>query len=163
MENESIENTKENEDFISDEKKQNQPTNPDEPAKQEYSCLTGGIIALLSFFGPWVSCSGETASGAKLGNEFWLVFSAAALIILTFILFVFVIKDKSRYFIYAQISYIVLSAFGICYLLYKYFKIKDGDFASMIEIKWGAYLTFIGFIITFISALMLKKEKQGKF
>lgn len=131
-----------------------------ETTKQEYSCLTGGIIAVISFFGPWVSCSGETATGAKLGGEFWLVFSAAILIILTFVLFLTVVLNKQKYYFYAQISYIVLSLFGIGYLLYKYFKIKDGDFGSMIEIKWGAYLTFIGFVVTFISSLFLKKEKN---
>jgi hypothetical protein len=118
-----------------------------------YMSLIGAILASLCFFGPWIGCDRMTKSGADIGEEFWLVFGSSVIII-----FVFFFFKSQKTLSKAKIIIAICSVFGIGFLLYKYIKIQNSEFAHSIEIKWGSIATFIGFVMSLIGVSFLKDE-----
>ena len=124
---------------------------------------SGAIISIICFFLPWVrfSCMGEVknASGADLGDSFWIVFVAALAILLIY--FIFYSKKelpKAKPFI------IISSLIALGVMLFQYIKFSAGENTEFgrispqdigLSIQFGAIGTIIGFILSSIGSFFL--------
>ena len=160
--------------------------------EQEKSSLSyfltpsGGILALIAFFLPWVklTCSGQVHNingfqMAKQDGVYWVVFAAAILILVAF----FFLKSKWSLGKIKKLS-IVSCLAGIGILLYKYFDFKSsmdsmqqfmgssGNWQQSLQqggaqdlqlaIQFGAYVCLFGFVLAGLGALFMKKEGESR-
>ncbi len=128
--------------------------NNSEHEGKSFISIIGGAIALISFFAPWVGCEGQTISGYDLGEERWLVFAAAGVIVGSCLYFInFKKLEKAK-------PYVTISSlFGIGYMIYLYIQMQEHEFAKYLEVKWGGITTIIGFIIGLIGVGFLESPK----
>ena len=160
--------------------------------EQEKSSLSyfltpsGGILALIAFFLPWVklTCSGQVHNingfqMAKQDGVFWVVFAAAILILVAF----FFLKSKWSLGKIKKLS-IVSCLAGMGILLYKYFDFKSsmdsmqqlmgnsGNWQQSLQqsgtqdlqlaIQFGAYVCLFGFVLAGLGALFMKEEGANR-
>ena len=118
-----------------------------------YLSIIGSTVSLICFFCPWIGCAGSTISGSQIGDEFWLVFASSAISFIAFLIF-----KSQKNLAKAKNIIIACSAFGICFLLYKYIKIQNNEMGRAFEIKWGGIGTMCGFILSLIGVPFLKNE-----
>lgn len=149
---------------------------------------TGAAIALICFFLPWLEFScGElkqSMSGAEIGGIFWVVFAAAAIILLAY--FYFRNQDELNK---ARPIILLCSLVALALLFYKYMDFKSGaqqgiaglnQISQMagnqqagadpnmqmpeigISLKFGGYGTIAGFLIALVGAFMLGSEGDSK-
>jgi len=148
----------------------------------------GAGIALICFFLPWVEFScGElrqSMSGAEIGGIFWVVFAAAALILLAYFYF-----RNSDELAKARPVILLCSLVALAILSYKYMDFKSGtkngiaglnqisQMAEMqqpengqnmqipeigINIKIGGYGTIFGFVLALIGGFLLGNNNDSR-
>ena len=160
--------------------------------EQEKSSLSyfltpsGGILALIAFFLPWVklTCSGQVHNingfqMAKQDGVYWVVFAAAILILVAF----FFLRNKWGLSKIKKLS-IVSCLAGMGILLYKYFDFKSsmdsmqqlmgssGNWQQSLQqggtqdlqlaIQFGAYVCLFGFVLAGLGALFMKEEGASR-
>lgn len=126
---------------------------------------TGAGIAIICFFLPWIkfSCGPgitKTASGQELGGIFWLVFTAAILILGSFIFFKYSgeIKNAKPFALWGS-----LVAIGI--IIFKYIEFRNGATSDIgfikpedlgLTIAYGGYGTLVGFLLSLYGSFDLE-------
>src|SRR4030067_1754425 len=147
---------------------------------------SGGILALIAFFLPWVklTCSGQVHNingfqMAKQDGVYWVVFAAAILILVAF----FFLKSKWGLSKIKKLS-IVSCLAGMGMLLSKYFDFKSsmdsmqqfmggsGNWQQSLQqggaqdlqltIQFGAYVCLLGFVLAGLGALLMKEEGESR-
>ncbi len=125
-----------------------------------YLSLIGGIIAFLSFFSPWAGCNRYTVSGAELASHnelLYMILISAIVIIGAFVYF----NHKRR--LHKSRSFIGVSSIaGILFMLLEYMGAKEQGSLEVLDIKWGAYTSVIGFILSFIGISFLHDDKKER-
>ncbi len=142
---------------------------------RSYLSLIGGAIALLAFFAPWAGCNRgrdfwgsagpppkiagtSEMSGADLASdkpEFYIALVAALIIVVVFLIFLFRKQlGLSRWPI------IISSIGGIVFLIAEYINLQSQETAELVTLRWGAYVTLIGFLLALIGAPFLKSVKS---
>lgn len=142
---------------------------------RSYVSLIGGAIALLAFFAPWAGCNRgrdfwgsagpppnmrgpSELSGADLAAdkpEFYIALVAALIIVVVFLIFLFRKQlGLSRWPI------IISSIGGIVFLIAEYINLQNQEIAELVTLRWGAYVTLIGFLVALIGAPFLKSVKS---
>ncbi len=116
----------------------------------------GAALAAICFFLPWVECEGmRTFSGADMGEETWLVLVAPIVILAA----TFYFANQNR-LDKAKPIVIFSSLIAIVIMLYKYYKIKNNEFSSGFEIRYGGYGTLAGLVLAFFGAFGFGKSKS---
>jgi hypothetical protein len=138
---------------------------------RSYLSLIGGAIALLAFFAPWAGCNRgrdfwgsagpppnmrgpSELSGADLAAdkpEFYIALVAALIIVIVFLIFMFRKQlGLSRWPI------IISSIGGIVFLIAEYINLQNQEIAELVTLRWGSYVTLIGFVLALVGAPFLK-------
>jgi drug/metabolite transporter (DMT)-like permease len=124
---------------------------------KSFISLIGGAIALISFFAPWVGCQGQTVSGYDLGDERWLVFVAAGVIVGSCLFF---LNAKS---LEKAKNYVIISSIiGLGYMVILYIQMQEHEYAKYLEVKWGGVTTALGFLMALIGVSYLQSPKTSK-
>lgn len=129
----------------------------------------GAIIAIICFFLPWFRFSlGDaniTMSGNFLGDEFWIVFAVAIIILATY--FYFISSKQSHK---AKIAILISSNVAIAIMIIRYIMLQQGwktDFGTIrpedfgLTIQIGAILTVIGFFISELGISFLEAPAKS--
>lgn len=130
--------------------------NNSEHEGKSFVSLIGGAIALISFFTPWVGCEGRTWSGYDLGDERWLVFAAAGVIVGSCLFFL-----NSKSLEKAKNYVIVSSIIGIGYMILLYIQMQEHEYSKYLEVKWGGVTTVLGFLMALIGVSYLQSPKTS--
>ena len=111
-------------------------------AKEDRSwlCPSGGGLAALSFFLPWVSCGGQSLSGARAGGILWLVFLAALGVLGCYFHF------RSRGAVHqAKLPVTVCSASGLAIAVLWFLAVMNSEYSELMSIEVGWVLSLLGF------------------
>ncbi len=116
----------------------------------------GAILSIICFFLPWLKLSIGGAelnmSGIFLGDELWIVFAAAIVILAAY--FYFISSKQSQN---AKIAILISSNIAIAIMIIRYIMFQQGwktDFGTIrpedygLTIQFGAILAAIGFFIS---------------
>lgn len=134
-----------------------------------YISPVGALIALICFFLPWAkfSCDHTVTikSGAQLGDEFWLVFVAALVIIAAFYIF-----KSQRQIGKSRLIVIVSSIIAVAVMIIKYAALvgklrNELDMTPEqigLSIEFGAFGTILGFIVALIGVPFLRSQTLPK-
>ena len=141
----------------------------------------GASIALICFFLPWVrvSCAGDlgkegvlatySASDSQLGGILWIAFLAAIVVVLAFSFFL-AQKKVER----ARLIVAISALIGLVAIILRYFQaindtydfygllLKYDDVKGLIRVNilYGAWGTWAGLIIAFVSWPLLKSKDR---
>ncbi len=126
----------------------------------------GAAIAAICFFLPWIeaSCGPVTvrANGARIGGIFWLVLTAAVLIMVSCL----VLQRRGKLLWLRNIT-LGCSACALIIILYKFFdtffsgkvNLNISDAGSVL--RFGAFGTIFGFLLAVLGAVYLDSGRAS--
>ena len=124
----------------------------------------GAIISGVCFILPWVGCESgmpgieKNISGADIGDELWIVFIAAVVILIISFYFSSLNQpEKAKPFI------IISSLVAIGILLFKYIKFKNNELSGLLnfEIKVGSIGTLVGFALSLFGSTLIETDESS--
>src|SRR4051794_30757859 len=112
----------------------------------------GGLLALICFFLPWVSCLDEKHSGIEIGGYAWVSFVSSGAILLSVHFFKSAGRLSKARSIVRVAAVAALLALAIVYL-----QAKD-KWGSLLKPEYGGLGTIVGFVMALYGSFFLEEE-----